>query len=169
MTHPLVEQLRFTRSELWRGLEGLSEDDARRGVGPSNSISWNVGHLAWQEQRYWLIAMQGLDPVAPRLVTDFKFGGPPSTPPLAEVREMWETVIAASDPYLDSLTTLDFEREVPGRSGTFQPGSLMHRTIYHYWFHLGESMGIRQALGHTDLPQFVGNIDDEAPFRRWEA
>lgn len=140
-----------------------------RGVGPSNSISWNIGHLAWQEQRYWLISMQGLDPPVPRLVTDFRFGGPPSTPGLAEVREMWETVIVAADPYLDTLTTADLEREVPGRNSVFQPGSLMHRTIYHYWFHLGEAMGIRQALGHTDLPQFVGNIDDEAPFRRWEA
>jgi hypothetical protein len=26
-------------------------------------------------------------------------------------------------------------------------------------------MGIRQALGHTDLPDFVGDIDGEAPYR----
>jgi hypothetical protein len=26
-------------------------------------------------------------------------------------------------------------------------------------------MAIRQALGHRGLPQFVGNIDDEASYR----
>jgi hypothetical protein len=26
-------------------------------------------------------------------------------------------------------------------------------------------MAIRQMLGHKRLPQFVGNIDDEAPYR----
>jgi hypothetical protein len=26
-------------------------------------------------------------------------------------------------------------------------------------------MAIRQRLGHGDLPEFVGDIDDEAPYR----
>ena len=37
--------------------------------------------------------------------------------------------------------------------------------IYHYWFHTGENAAIRQALGHTKLPQFVGSIDTKAPYR----
>ena len=41
---------------------------------------------------------------------------------------------------------------------------LMQRVIYHYWYHTGENMAIRQMLGHTGLPDFVGNIDDEAPY-----
>lgn len=167
MTHPLVEQLRFTRSEFWRGLEGLSEEDSTTRIGPANSISWSVGHLAWQEQRYWLIRMQGLDPLFPRLVEEFCFGCPASTPSPAEVTSMWQAVVAAADPYLDSLTTADFERWITAGEVTFQPGSLMHRTIYHYWFHLGENLGLRQAMGHTGLAQFVGKIDDEAPFRAW--
>jgi len=44
-------------------------------------------------------------------------------------------------------------------------GSLMQRVLYHYWYHTGENMAIRQLLGHTNLPEFVGNIDDEAPYR----
>lgn len=54
MTYPLVIQLRFTRREFQRALEGLSEEDARKRILPMNCISWNVGHLAWQEQRYFL-------------------------------------------------------------------------------------------------------------------
>ncbi len=30
---------------------------------------------------------------------------------------------------------------------------------YHYWFHLGESQAVRQLLGHRNLPQFVGDIN----------
>jgi hypothetical protein len=28
-----------------------------------------------------------------------------------------------------------------------------------------EGLAVRQMLGHTNLPEFVGNIDDEAPYR----
>jgi DinB superfamily len=54
MPHPLVLQLRFTRREFQRALAGLSDEDARRRAMAMNCISWNIGHLAWQEQRYWL-------------------------------------------------------------------------------------------------------------------
>jgi hypothetical protein len=41
----------------------------------------------------------------------------------------------------------------------------LQRVIYHYWYHTGENMAIRQMLGHTRLPEFVGNIDSQAPYR----
>ncbi|HEU5423672.1 MAG TPA: DinB family protein, partial [Nitrolancea sp.] len=59
MPHPLVLQLRFARDEFRRGLDGVSEAEARRRFMPMNCMSWNVGHLAWQEQRYWLQFAQG--------------------------------------------------------------------------------------------------------------
>jgi hypothetical protein len=37
--------------------------------------------------------------------------------------------------------------------------------IYHYWYHTGENMAIRQKLGHKQLPEYVGNIDDQAPYQ----
>lgn len=73
MTHPLVTQLRFTRSELLRCLEGVSDEEARH---------------------------------------------------------------------------------------RFEPMNCILRNIYHYWFHLGEAHAIRQLLGHTDLPQFVGDMSE---------
>jgi len=60
MTHPLVLQLRFARSEFVRGLEGVTEEEGRHRFEPINSISWMVAHLTWQEQRYWLTAPQGV-------------------------------------------------------------------------------------------------------------
>src|SRR5437870_13624823 len=59
VTHPVIEQLRFTRGEWLRGLEGVTEEDAARHFGPMNSIGWIVGHLSWQEQRYLLHRPQG--------------------------------------------------------------------------------------------------------------
>jgi hypothetical protein len=42
---------------------------------------------------------------------------------------------------------------------------MLQRVIYHYWYHNGENQAIRQNLGHTNLPQFIGDIHSEAPYR----
>jgi hypothetical protein len=165
MPHPLVDQLRFTRFEFRRGLRGLSKEDAVKRVQHANSISWAVGHLAWQEQRYWIWRMQGLDPVLPELNDEFCYGCPPVTPDIDDVWRLWKKVTKAVDPYLDTLTTKDLLKERTTGRLTFTGGNLMQRVIYHYWYHLGESLGLRQALGHTGLPDFVGDIDTRAPYR----
>ncbi len=165
MPHPLVLQLRFTRSEFRRALAGLSEADAQTRVGHMNSISWNVGHLAWQEQRYFLFRLQGQLP-NPLLQAQFCYGCPALTPPLADMWAAWEAVTTAADPYLDTLTNdlLVAVHPLDQDPDGFTGGNLLQRVIYHYWYHTGENLAIRQALGHTDLPEFVGAIDEEAPF-----
>ena len=168
MPHPLIHQLRFTRSEFQRALEGLAEADAQRQMPPMNCISWMVGHLAWQEQRYWLQWLQG-KVLLPELNERFCWGCPPLTPPLGEMQLAWRAVTSAADPFLDSLTSEDLLRiqsfQTDTWSFTTSTGNLMQRVIYHYWYHTGECMAIRQMLGHTGLPEFVGDIDSEAPYR----
>ncbi len=100
MSHPLVDQLRFTRSEWLRGLQDLSEDDGARHFGPMNCISWTVGHLAWQEQRYYLELAQG-KMLLPRLNQEYAYQAPMSTPSLRDSLEIWHTVTRAVDPFLD--------------------------------------------------------------------
>lgn len=165
MTHPLVGQLRFTRSEFRRGLAGLSEEDAARRLLPMNCIGWNVGHLAWQEQRYWLFRAQGRI-LLPEVNELFAYGAPGSTPRLAEMWTAWEAITAAADPWLDGVSSERLQQRylVDGQPGPTTFGNLMQRVIYHYWYHTGENMAIRQALGHTNLPEFVGDIDGEAPY-----
>jgi hypothetical protein len=46
MVHPLVQQLRFARSEFLRGLDGVTVEEGRKRFMPMNCIAWNVGHLA---------------------------------------------------------------------------------------------------------------------------
>jgi hypothetical protein len=165
MTHPLVAQLRFARSEFQRGLEGVTDDDARQRLLPMNCIAWNVGHLAWQEQRYWLTRAQDQTPV-PRLQEQFRYGAPANTPTLSDVKADWKTIIEACDPWLDRLTTETLQEPIliDGKPSEFTFGSLLLRTIYHYWYHTGENQAIRQMLGHTNLGDFVGEIDTEAPY-----
>lgn len=59
MAHLLVNQLRFARSEFARALDGVSAVDAVRRIMPLNCLSWMVGHLADQENRYWVNLGQG--------------------------------------------------------------------------------------------------------------
>ena len=159
MAHLLVAQLRLTRGELVRCLEGISEEDGRRHLGSMNCISWIVGHLANQEHRYWVVLGQGQD-LAPGLNDLVGYGQPASTPSLAEMWDTWRAVTAAADKYLDTLTPellqTHFERQ--GARLPESVGTMLFRNIAHYWFHTGEAHAIRQMLGHPDLPQFVGDL-----------
>ncbi|MCL4560868.1 MAG: DinB family protein [Chloroflexi bacterium] len=166
MTHPLVNQLRFTRSEWLRGLEGVSEDDATRHFGPMNCISWTVGHLAWQEHSYWVKHAQN-KVLFPELDRVYAYRAPMSTPSLAESLDLWRKATRAADPYLDGLTTEALQSDLlrKGKSVGQSVGSAMLRMIYHYWYHIGEIQAIRQMLGQTDLPEYVGDIEVLAPYR----
>src|SRR5258707_10022956 len=139
MPHPLVLQLRFTRREFQRALAGLSDEDARRRFLPMNCISWNIGHLAWQEQRYWLWFGQG-EIIAPHIQDQFAYGAPASTPALDEMWEAWQAITEVTDPWLDMLTTAKLQEFVikDGQPIDAIYGSLLQRVTYHYWYHTGE-------------------------------
>jgi hypothetical protein len=166
MTHPLIDQFRFTRHEWLRGLDDIPEADGCQHFGPMNCISWTVGHLAWHEQRYWLIRSQG-QVLYPELNELFAYGAPMSTPPLEEMLSKWHTVTQAADPFLDTLTTAALQGELllDGKPVGQTVGSALRRITYHYWYHIGEIQAIRQMLGHKDLPEYVGDIETEAPYR----
>lgn len=164
MAHPLVDQLRFTRTEWERALRRIPDEDALRRLEPMNSIGWVVGHLAWQEQRYFVSRAQRRTPV-PILNEVAASGGPPSTPSLRDMLSAWRQVTAVADPWLDALTTDDLVADLPKPGARRSTGDAIRRTTYHYWFHIGEILAIRQVLGHTGLPEYVGPIETRAPYR----
>jgi hypothetical protein len=157
--HPLVVQLRFARHKFCGCLAGVPDSDARQRFGSMNCISWIVGHLANQEHRYWVQSAQGQN-LAPGLNDLVGYGKPASTPPLDEMWTAWHTITQAADRYLETLTTdvLQTFFEVQGKPMPESIGTMMLRNIYHYWFHIGEARTIRQLLGHSDLPEFVGDM-----------
>ena len=168
MAHPLVEQLRFTRAEWLRALRGVPEKDGLRRLQPMNTIGWIVGHLAWQEQRYFLTRAQQRTPL-PILNEVAASGGPPSTPGLRAMLTAWKQVTADADAWLDSLTTRMLRGPLPKPGPTRTIGDAIHRVTYHYWFHIGEILAIRQLLGHARRPEYVGDIERRAPYRPEEA
>jgi len=159
--HPLVVQLRFARSEFRRCFEGVEESEARQRLQPMNCLSWIVGHLANQEQRYWLIFAQG-QTLYPDLYELVGFGKPASTPPSDEMWSAWHAITQAADPYLDTLSPQTlltyFKRD--GKPLPENTGTLLNRNIYHYFYHIGEASAIRQMLGHKNLPDYVGDMEE---------
>jgi hypothetical protein len=166
MPHPLIDQFRFTRSEWLRGLKGVSEEDGARHFGPMNCISWTVGHLAWHEQRTWLTRAQNKI-LFPKLNELFAYGAAMNTPSFKEMLETWGTVTQVASPFLDTLTTETLQNDLllNGEAVGQTLGSALRRVTYHYWYHIGEIQAIRQMLGHKDLPEYVGDIETEAPYR----
>jgi uncharacterized damage-inducible protein DinB len=166
MPHPLVSQLRFTRHEWLRAMRGVDEADGRIRLEPMNSISWIVAHLAWHEQWYWLRHAQDSD-LFPGLGDLAGSGRPASTPPLGEMQTTWRAITRAADPYLDTLTSEMLQEHFTwhGRVRQESIGTMLQRLVYHYWFHTGEILAIRQLLGHRELPEFVGDIGAKGPYR----
>jgi hypothetical protein len=138
--------------------------------------------MAAQEQYYFVFFPRGEVP-HPQLNKLVGFGQPASTPPLAEMWQVWHDITTAADSFLyplaedQLLTHLEqsigaFEDSLFGtatkqmlaqnsiRSGE-SVGTRMLRTTYHYFFHTGEAHAIRQQLGHSDLPYFVGDMPDD--------
>lgn len=167
MTHPLVAQLYFTRSEFMRSVKGVGDEDGRRRFLPMNCLSWNVGHLAWQEQRYFLYYGLGQPLLLPEIDRDFTFGAPASTPSLKAMLASWKAITTAANPFLEALTSAILAQNVisNGKPIARTHGNLLQRVIYHYWYHTGENMAMRQLLGHQRLGVFVGDIDSKAPYR----
>jgi len=163
VTHPLVDQLRFARSEFRRGLRGVPEPDGLRRLEPMNSIGWIVAHMAWHEQRYWLTRLAGETP-EPTLDEVAASGGPATTPSLKAMLKAWKHVTSASDPRLDAFDEATMQTELPG-SPPRLVGNAILRVTYHYWFHTGEILAIRQLLDHAHRPEYIGDLERIAPYR----
>ncbi len=91
---------------------------------------------------------------------------PPSTPSITEMWAAWKAVNAEADPWLDDLTTESLQTfmVINGQRHDESIGTMVRRVTYHYFFHIGEAQAVRQLLGHANLPEFVGDIEPEAPY-----
>ncbi|MBI2152862.1 MAG: hypothetical protein HYU24_04035 [Candidatus Rokubacteria bacterium] len=173
-----TELARFALSEFERGLEGLTDSEARtRLTKPDgtqmNAISWIIGHVA----QHWLSVRSlatlerrpsGLRPFVSGSAAD------PTPPPLSDALKFFHDAkvsiswIADADNALmattreeivkASATTTAIGLEVPKES----VGTALMRAILHTWFHIGEINAIRQMLGHREIffvGRLVGNLE----------
>lgn len=153
--HLLVELQHLTRREFLRGLEGVSDEDARKRIEPMNCISWIIGHMAEQEHRFFVAGPNGI-PVEPAFKR-FGSGSEASQPPLEEVMDLWRAATEGADRWLHAATEESMAEVFVApdlRSPGENAGTFLVRNIFHYWTHTGEISAIRQMLGHR-APQFV--------------
>ena len=103
---------------------------------------------------------------APLSIPTYELGPPNPYPALLDwQRRKWRPVYPY--PFLDSLTTESLQTDLllNGEPVGQTIGSALRRVTYHYWYHIGEIQAIRQMLGHPNLPEYVGDIETEAPYR----
>ena len=149
--HTLIQIQHLTRREFERGLQGLSDEDARKRLSPMNCISWIVAHVANQQHTFFVTWPQGKD-------TDLRYqrfgtGSPASEPPLAEAMALWQSSCDEADVWLHTATENSLRGLFASPAGE-NGGTIVVRNIFHTWCHLGEISSIRQMLGHRP-PQFV--------------
>ena len=165
MTHKLVSDLYYVHDKFEINFDDLSDKDARTRVGHANSISWIIGHLAHFEQYTHCEIAQGK--TVSEAVKVCGFGKPASTPPLAEMLDGWREITAVAKTFLDPLTEDDMQNSLTmpdGGSYGENIGTMLYRHTWHYWYHIGEIQGIRQALGHENLPQFIGRMTPDVVY-----
>lgn len=157
--HPLVKTQRFARSEFLRGLEGLTDAEAQ--FRPSkadgsqmNCISWIVGHMASQEDRFFV---SGITPARwDERLSPYVTGKPACTPGLSEALSLWSETTARADEWLENADDEALRTSLQ-ISWLGNAGTALMRNTYHYWFHCGEVNAIRQLLGHPEII-FVGQM-----------
>ena len=116
-----------------------------------NCITWIVGHVALQQHALFVAGPRSM--ATEPQYDAFRSGMPPSQPPLAEVMALWHASGAEADVWLDAATEESLQgpfRSPAGENG----GTLVVRSIFHTWCHVGEISSIRQVLGHRP-PEFV--------------
>jgi hypothetical protein len=126
-----------------------------------NCISWFIGHMTVQENFYWVYMGQGKR-IQSNLNELVGYGKAGSTPPLSDMWLAWKEITGEADVYLEQLsvemlkTHIDYDEKQSRES----IGTMLYRNIYHYWFHAGEAHAVRQALGHKNLSDFIGDMSD---------
>jgi hypothetical protein len=153
-----VELARFALSEFERGLEGLTDDEARMRLpkgdgGEMNSISWTAGHIAWHWGRVrWMATDEPYDPA----LDQFANGSPDPTPPSLERARHFLAGAAEGADWIASADDALMARVSPEKSRE-SVGTALMRVVLHTWFHAGEINAMRQTLGHPEIV-FVGRL-----------
>ncbi len=151
--HTLVEMHYLTRKEFERNLRGLNSEDAQKRIEPMNCISWIIAHVAAQYRAFFVDWPQGKE--LDSRYKAFGYGSPASQPSLDETMALWQDACKDADAWLQAATGESLkERNAFNSTEEENGGTLLVRSIFHTWCHLGEISAIRQILGHRP-PEFV--------------
>lgn len=173
-----IQLARFALSEFERGLDGLTDEEARTRVTKAggtrmNAISWIIGHVA----QHWLnVRSLATLERRPSGLRRFQSGpdADPTPPPLSEVlkllhdaRASLDWITNAGDAFLattreEILTPNLRPAQIELGMDKESVGTALMRAILHTWFHTGEINAIRQMLGHPEIffvGPMIGNLE----------
>lgn len=158
MTYRPIEIARFALTEFERGLEGLSDEDARKRLAKAdgselNAIAWTVAHIAG----HWLNRPERLRRYGP---------GSRNTeaPPLEDALTLLAEAKGFTESWLPEATEEFLASRPEGLRGE-SVGTGVMRAALHTWFHAGEINAVRQMLGHSEI-SFVGPMVGELEWRQ---
>ena len=123
-------------------------------LGRLNSGGWIVGHIAAQQDRFWNVLTQGLEPDPWLVESGYTRGNEGDTPSYTEAMAALGRVTDRCAGYLGSLTESDLERSIQlsSRSGREQTvGALLARSVGHLFAHAGELSAVASLVGAEDL------------------
>ena len=158
---------RFALLEFERGLDSLTDEEARTRVGKAdgtsmNAIAWIVGHIAC----HWL-GLEGRAKPAQiaSMMQQFRSGSPadPTPPPLIDVLKLLDDAKHSIDWVTRADDTMMSVVPQGSRNGE-NIGTMVMRAALHTWFHSGEINAIRQMLGHSEI-RFVGPMAGNLEWR----
>jgi hypothetical protein len=119
-----------------------------------NSGGWIVAHIAGQDDQYWSVNAQGLEPDAWLAAAHVRYGDEASKPPYPEARAALDSAFARSRPYLQALRPADFGRVLTPRTesrGEQTAQDLVVRQLAHVYALAGELLAIASLAGAEDL------------------
>ena len=148
--HALVRLLWDAYDEVERVAEAMPPPGRGGAIGRLNSGGWIVAHLASQQDRYWNVAAQGLEPDAWLTEQQVGTGEEPSTPVFGEALEAFQRVRARAIPYQRSLRGEDLASTI-GRRRPSTVEALLARSAAHLLVHTGEMAAIASLVGAGDL------------------
>jgi len=95
--------------------------------------------------------------IAPDLRKLVGYGQPASTPSLQEMKVIWQTITAEADSYLEALTPELMETHImhDGKYSDENIGTLLMRNLYHYWYHIRDTILLVSPEAEVSLLQVL--------------
>lgn len=152
---PLLARLQLDALEEFVRVAAAVPAPGRGGtLGRLNSGGWIVGHIAAQQDRYWDVLAQGLEPDPWLVESGFTRGNEGETPSYVEAMAALDRVTGRCTRYLSALGDTDLDRSIrlSSRSEHEQTvAALLARSAAHLFVHAGELSAIASLVGAEDL------------------
>ncbi len=140
--------------ELSRAADAMPKDARDQIVPHLNTAGWTIAHVTNQQDQYWNVAGQGLDPDSWLTEQRVAFGAPASRPPFTEARAALTRVDERCRSYLEAVRRPDFDQVLRGleeRPAQQTLGDMLARSVAHIFVHAGELATIASMSGAPDL------------------